>query len=133
MEARVNKRVKRSQRDYGMAFKLAVVSQVEKGELTYQEAQRRYGIQGRSTVLVWLRKHGSLDWSRPEVQGMSSKEKETPSQQIRRLERELSDERLKNSILNEVIDVMDSQYGAGLRKKYLEGRSGEDSVKKEQA
>ncbi len=64
---------------------------------------------------------------------MSSKEKETPSQQIRRLERELSDERLKNSILNEVIDVMDSQYGAGLRKKYLEGRSGEDSVKKEQA
>ncbi|MGX0609309.1 hypothetical protein ACUXIL_004257, partial [Ralstonia pickettii] len=32
-----------------------MVEQVEKGELTYKGAQRRYGIQGRSTVLVWLR------------------------------------------------------------------------------
>ncbi|MFZ3300100.1 MAG: helix-turn-helix domain-containing protein, partial [Ralstonia pickettii] len=54
---------KRTQRDYTLAFKLAVVEQVEKGELTYKEAQRRYGIQGRSTVLVWLRKHGRQDWS----------------------------------------------------------------------
>jgi transposase-like protein len=133
MEAREGKRVKRSQRDYGMAFKLSVISQVEKGEMTYKEAQKRYGIQGKSTVLVWLRKHGSLDWSRAEVHGMRSKEKETPQQQIRRLERELSDERLKNEILNEMVDVMDRDYGAGLRKKYLEGRSVEDSVKKEEA
>ena len=54
--------VKRSQSDYTMAFKLSVVEQVEKGELTYKEAQARYGIQGRSTVLVWLRKHGRFDW-----------------------------------------------------------------------
>lgn len=51
-------RVRRSQRDYSLAFKLAVVEQVEKGELTYTEAQQRYGIQGKSTVLKWLRKHG---------------------------------------------------------------------------
>ncbi|RDL42816.1 IS3 family transposase, partial [Marinomonas piezotolerans] len=49
---------KRTQRDYSLAFKLAVVDQVEKGELTYKQAQNKYGIQGRSTVLVWLRKHG---------------------------------------------------------------------------
>ncbi|WP_156322379.1 helix-turn-helix domain-containing protein, partial [Pseudomonas sp. P1.8] len=54
---------RRSQRDYTLAFKLSVVDQVEKGELSYKEAQRRYGIQGRSTVLVWLRKHGRQDWS----------------------------------------------------------------------
>ncbi|OPE07321.1 IS3 family transposase, partial [Pseudomonas aeruginosa] len=46
-----------------MSFKLAVVDQIEKGELTYKQAQVRYGIQGRSTVLVWLRKHGRQDWS----------------------------------------------------------------------
>jgi transposase-like protein len=114
-----------------MAFKLAVISQVEKGELSYIEAQKRYGIQGRSTVLVWLRKHGSLDWSRPEVHGVRSKEKETPQQTIRRLERELSDERLKNSILNEVIDTVDREKGSSYRKKYLEGRSVADSGKKE--
>ncbi|TYK53727.1 helix-turn-helix domain-containing protein, partial [Pseudomonas synxantha] len=61
---------RRSQRDYTLAFKLSVVDQVEKGELSYKEAQRRYGIQGRSTVLVWLRKHGRQDWS----QGASIRE-----------------------------------------------------------
>ena len=55
---------KRTQRDYTLAFKLAVVEQVEKGELTYRQAQARYGIQGRSTVLVWLRKHGRQGWGR---------------------------------------------------------------------
>lgn len=37
--------VKRTQRDYSLAFKLSVVEQVEKGELTYKGAQLRYGIQ----------------------------------------------------------------------------------------
>ncbi|MGT9755212.1 IS3 family transposase, partial [Aeromonas veronii] len=55
--------VKRTQRDYSLAFKLALVEQIEKGELTYKQAQVRYGIQGRSTVLLWLRKHGRQDWS----------------------------------------------------------------------
>lgn len=55
--------VKRTQRDYSLSFKLAVVDQVEKGELTYKQAQERYGIQGRSAVLVWLRKHGRQEWS----------------------------------------------------------------------
>lgn len=59
----MNSTKKRSQRDYSLAFKLAVVDQVEKGEMSYKEAQERYGIQGRSTVLVWLRKHGHQDWS----------------------------------------------------------------------
>ena len=36
---------RRSQRDYTLAFKLSVVDQVEKGELSYKEAQRRFGIQ----------------------------------------------------------------------------------------
>jgi len=42
--------IKRTQRDYTMAFKLAVVEQVEKGEMTYKQAQARYGIQGRTSV-----------------------------------------------------------------------------------
>ncbi len=53
---------KRTQRDYPLSFKIAVVEQVEKGEMTYKQARQRYGIQGRSTVLVWLRKYGRLDW-----------------------------------------------------------------------
>lgn len=54
---------KRSQRDYTLTFKLAVVDQVEKGGMSYTEAQTRFGIQGRPIVLAWLRKHGRQDWS----------------------------------------------------------------------
>ena len=109
---------KRTQRDYNMGFKLAVVSCVEKGEFTYKQAQRVYGIQGRSTVLVWLRKHGTLDWSRPS-EVLMAKPKETPAQRIKRLEQELESERARNLVLNEMIDIADLQYGTSIRKKYL--------------
>lgn len=111
-------RRRRSQRDYTLGFKLAVVEQVEKGQLTYKQAQRQYGIQGRSTVLVWLRKHGSLDWSPARARPMKPPP-ETPEQKIKRLEKELEDERTRNLIMGEMIDTIDRQYGASLRKKYL--------------
>ena len=123
-------RAKRSQRDYNFGFKLAVVSQVEKGEMTYKQAQTAYGIQGRSTVLVWLRKHGSLGWNIPKSHFMSNpKSKETPAQKIKRLEKELSDERLKNEILNKMIEISDQQYGTSIRKKFLPKQSGTSEQK----
>jgi transposase-like protein len=113
---------KRTQGDYNLGFKLAVVSQVEKGEMTYKQAQKTYGIQGRSTVLVWLRKHGTLDWSKP-IRHQMPRSKETPAQKIKRLERELSDEKLRNKILNTMIDISDRQYGTAIRKKHLPNQS----------
>ena len=118
MDNSILTRHKRTQRDYTMGFKLAVVAQVEKGHMTYKQAQRYYGIQGRSTVLVWLRQHGSLDWSPLMLRNMNSA-KETPEQKIKRLEKELEDERTRNLIMGEMIDAVDRQYGASLRKKYL--------------
>lgn len=115
---------KRTQRDYTLGFKLAVIEQVEKGDLTYKQAQKHYGIQGRSTVLVWLRKHGKLDWSHPICVPNMPKSKETPIQQIKRLEHQLEAEKMKNVVLNKMVDVMDKEYGAGLRKKYLSDASG---------
>lgn len=47
------------------------------------------------------------------------KAKETPAQKIKRLERELEDEQLRNRLLNEAVDILDAEYGAGLRKKYI--------------
>jgi len=124
------KSLKRTQKDYTLGFKLAVVSQIEKGEMTYKHAQKIYGIQGRSTVLVWLRKHGSLDWStRNRVIMKPSESEETPAQKIKRLERELEDERLKNMILNKMIDLSDQQYGTSIRKKFSPKPSGASTKK----
>lgn len=123
--------VRRTQRDYNMGFKLAVVRQVEKGEMTYKQAQKTYGIQGRSTVLVWLRKHGTLDWSNPEIHRKPMPQsKETPAQQIKRLEKELADERLKNQVLNKMIELSDQQYGTSIRKKFSPKQSTGSGKKK---
>ena len=122
MKSREPKRIKRTQRDYNLGFKLAIVYEVEKGNYTYKQIQKAYGIQGRSTVLVWLRKHGTLDWSNP-IRRQMPKSKETPAQKIKRLERELSDEKLRNKILNTMIDISDKQHGTAIRKKYLPNQS----------
>ncbi len=37
-----NTNKKRTQRDYNLGFKLGVVSQVEKGEMTYKQAQKAF-------------------------------------------------------------------------------------------
>lgn len=114
---------KRTQRDYSLAFKLQLVDQVEKGEITYKQAQDRYGIQGCSTVLVWLRKHGRLDWSNgtPDTfyRGSAmtqSSEQQTPEQRIKILEKELEEARLKSDFFEAVVKVMDRDFGVRLSK-----------------
>ncbi len=107
---------RRSQRDYSLAFKLSLVEQVEKGQYTYKEIQKRYGIQGRSTVLVWLRKHGTLDWSSKRELPMT---KETPEQKIKRLEKALQDKSDYAYLLEETIKNVDKQVGGNFRKKFL--------------
>lgn len=106
--------LRRTQKDYSLAFKLGVVDEVEKGGLTYKEAQRKYGIQGRSTVLVWLRKHGSLDWKRNGMKG-----KKSPQQQIKDLEKQIKRLEAEKLILNTAIDIADEMFDTNIRKKYL--------------
>jgi transposase-like protein len=118
---------RKTQKDYSLAFKLQVVSEVEKGLLTYKEAQRKYCIQGRSTVLVWLRKHGILDWNTNLM-----KDRKTPQQQISELKKKLKRLEAEKEILNAAIDIADKELKSNIRKKYLPllskvvGRTGED-------
>ena len=114
--------VRRSQRDYTLAFKLAVVDQVGKGEMSYKEAQARYGIQGRSTVLAWLRKHGRQDWSqgaaiRANRRRSMTDEKAplTPEQRIKELEQRVMSQ--KAQFFEAMVDVLKNDYGVSIIKK----------------
>lgn len=118
--------IRRSQRDYTLAFKLAVVDEVEQGALTYGEAQYKYGIQGRSTVLDWLRKHGRLDWSTlapsKGTRNLSMEDKPkamTPDQKIKALEVELKEAKLKAELFEAMLEVIRTEYGVKLPKKPL--------------
>lgn len=128
----MEERKKRTQGDYTLAFKLAVVDEVEKGQLTYHQAQRCYGIQGRSTVLVWLRKHGRQDWG--SLRGPNQHRSDpvskltvpkTPEQRIKELETQLRDANQKAQLFEAVLEVIRKEYGIKLPKKH----SGESSSK----
>jgi len=127
---------KRTQRDYTRAFKLAVVDQVEKGELSYKQAPERYGIQGRSTVLVWLRKHGRQNWGAMASSGRMSDPAQTatsqgltPDQRIKALEVQLKEAREKSQFFEAVIDVLKKDYGVRVVKKPV-GKSSRKSPSK---
>lgn len=120
MEKRTEKKVKRTQRDYTMAFKLQVITEVESGHLTYKQAQKKYGIQGRSTVLVWLRKHGKLNWTHPNESFIVN----TPNQKIKELEAQLAaaekrayEAEQKAKLLDVLINVAEGELGFDIRKK----------------
>jgi transposase-like protein len=110
-----SKHLKRTQRDYSLAFKLQVVNDVEKGLFTWKQSQVKYGIQGRSTVLVWLRKHGTLDWTSK----MPMKKKSPPKTYISELEKKIKRLEAEKEILNRAIDIADEMLDTEIRKKYL--------------
>lgn len=106
--------VKRTQRDYTMSFKLSVVRQIERGEMTYIEATKHYGIQGQSTVRNWLLKHSSMDWSTlatsPKRRHSMDKQPLTPEQRIKELEVQLLAAQQKARLFEAMVDVINTQY-----------------------
>ena len=115
---------KRTVADYQLAFKLAVVDEIERGQLTYKAAQVKYGIQGSSTVLTWLRRYGRQDWkspasSRQGVSIMSSHIPLTPEQRIKQLEAQLHEATLKSQLFEAMLNIIRDDYGVPLPKKPL--------------
>lgn len=128
------KKRKRTQRDYSLSFKLQIIDEIEKGHLTWIESQRKYGIQGKSTVLVWLRKHGTLNWQSE----MKVKKKPSPNRQIAELEAKIKRLEAEKEILNRAIDIADDMLSTDIRKKYLplsqqasESQQGEENTPSE--
>ncbi|MBC7417457.1 MAG: hypothetical protein H7325_04805 [Pedobacter sp.] len=87
---------KKTQKDYSLALKLELEDSIEKGVMTYKQAQLRRGIQGKSTVLVWLRKHGRLDWQESETM-----KRDIPNKKIRELEKKLKPLEVEKEVLNQ--------------------------------
>jgi transposase len=106
---------RRTCKDYSLAFRLQVIDEVEKGHLTYRQSQKKYGIQGRTTVLNWLRKHGTLDWQSK----IPMKKKAPPKTYISQLEAKIKRLESEKEILNRAIDIADDMFNTEIRKKYL--------------
>lgn len=97
--------VKRKQGDYSISLKLQIVKEVEQGKLSVTGAQRRYGVQGRSTVVNWLRKYGSFDWENQTPSNMPK----SPEQRIMELEAKVKLLEKQKSFLEQQAHVSDSK------------------------
>lgn len=96
---------KRTQKDYSMSLKLRVVNEIERGELSTKGACRKYGMQSRSTVVMWLRKYGKFDW---EYQTPSQMPK-TPEQQILELEQQVKLLEKQKALLEKQVETADKK------------------------
>ncbi len=138
-----NKYVKRTQKDYTMAFKLKVVEEVENGESSVSGAKKKYGIQGDRTVTNWLRKYGNFDWENQTPSNMpKSKDQKILEleQKVKLLEKqkaflehqvERSDK--KAIFFDMMIDMAEKEFNIPIRKNSLPGQSSDsEQIKKKQ-
>lgn len=119
--------IKRSQKDYSMSFKLQVVQEIERGELNPLLATRKYGIQGRSTVLEWLRKYGNFDWENQTPSNMPKTREQQIlelEQKVRLLEKQKAflEARVDRSdrkavLFDMMIDIAEKEFNIPIRKK----------------
>lgn len=125
--------VKRTQKDYTHSFKLQVVQEIERGELSTHGALRKYGIQARSTIVGWLRKFGNFNWQDQTPSNMPK----TPEQKFLELEQkvrllekqkaflEMQVEKAdkKAIIFDMMIDLAEKEYNIPIRKNSLPEQS----------
>ena len=97
--------VKRTQKDYSLSLKLQIVESIEKGKLSTTQAQRKYGIQARSTIVNWLRKYGNFDWENQTPSNMPK----TPEQKLLELEQEVRLLKKQKAFLEKQVEQSDKK------------------------
>jgi len=96
---------KRTQKDYSLSLKLQIVTEIEQGQLSTTSAQRKYGIQARSTVVSWLRKYGNFDWENQTPSNMPK----TPEQKLMQLEQEVKLLKKQKAFLEKQVEQSDKK------------------------
>lgn len=104
-------------KSYPDQLKKKIIQQVLSGELTKNEAKRKYGIGGNSLILKWIRQFLA---TQPNFQFMSQDNQpsiEQLQQQIELLKKELEYEKLKSTAFSTMIDVAERELKISIRKK----------------
>ena len=115
MKSQENQYVKRTQRDYSMSFKLRLVDEIERGEISEVEAKKKYGIQSKTTIRNWVKNFGNLD----RTYELKKRKMKSPEQKLleleqqiklleqknKSLERDLSDTKKKAAFFDMMIDI----------------------------
>lgn len=132
METEETKYVKRTQRDYPLPLKLAVVREVEETGIGICAIARKYGIQSETTVTSWLRKFGNFDhWNKTSKPMEKSKDQKlleleqkikVLERQNNRLQHELEMRDHKVAFFDMMIDMAEKEFKIDIRKNSCAGQ-----------
>jgi len=106
---------------YSTAFKLKVISEIESGKFTVAEARRIYDIGGAYTIQSWIQKYGKNHLLNKVVRIQMKDEKDKIKElknQIKVLERALSQSQVDNLCWRSLIEVIDEKYGIDSKKNF---------------
>lgn len=111
-------------------YQKKVVSHLEKGDLSFKEALKKYHIKDSSTLNQWIRKYGIFDPDYIVVHQMSIPKKQTKvekledllkakDQEISRLKKEVYLNKQKGAMVDALIEIVKEDYNIDLLKKAL--------------
>lgn len=121
--------MKSQKNTYSNGFKLRVIEEVLSGHLRKEQAQRKYGIRGKSAILNWMRKFGLSEQTRlpdnfERMKEEEATDKESLNKRIKELERALEDAQLKAEGYSRMIDIAERELKIKIRKKPSTKQSG---------
>ena len=102
---------------YSESLKRAVVLEVKSQQISKEEARRKYGIKGHSTILKWIRKFEGSDPLLQSLMDYSNSDKKELIKRIKELERQLEDEQIRSFGYSKMIDIAEEQLKVPIRKK----------------
>ena len=102
---------------YEESVKKEVVYLVQSGQISKEEASRKYGIKGHSTILRWIRKFEGSDPNLQSIMDYNTSDKKDLIKRIKELERKLEDEQIRSFGYSKMIDIAEEQLKVPIRKK----------------
>lgn len=106
---------------YSTAFKLKIISEIESGKYTLEQARRNYDIKGTATIQKWLRKYGKSHLApqviRVRMKNEDDKLKELQNK-IKVLEKALAKAQVDNICWQSLVEVIDEKYNIDSKKNF---------------
>lgn len=106
--------------DYEVSFRRWLVSQIDQGQMSFEEARERFDLspEYKKIIRKWQDKYS--DELHASLQAMTSKERtdqKALEDRIQTLEKQLELAQMKNVGLNTMIDIAEQDYKLEIRKK----------------
>lgn len=109
---------------YSESFKRQMVRDLERGETTVQEIQRRYGVRGRVTISGWLRKYGKGKVARGEKRKsvIESRKLLSLEREKQQLEQAVARLTVEKVACESLLEEAQEHYGVDFKKTFGQGR-----------